>query len=551
MKQWWIKHGKSVGGLLMVYVLTTVPFLTRYPYNWDAAQFELSLQHFSIHMHQPHPPGYLLFVAVAKVLSFGLGNHWAVVAESALFGAIAVVLLYVLTTEFWPEKRWVRLIITLGFILNPLFWLYRETGLTYTVDAAAVLALAWLCLGTLRYRQHKYFIASCIVLPVACGLRPSLLILLGPLWLLAAWHHKRNWKFVLIWSGVCLGLALAWVIPLIILSGGIGAYWTDSTKLYRTVTQATSLFAGAPLLNVWQQIKLMISTLVYSWNSVWVGLVMALILGTLHMRSRQNWLASWQQNRTMLLWVLAWVVPAFIVYGFIHLGQLGYLVFLIPLGYLGIGSVLVWLEQRFTLWQLVVGLGLAAHAVIFLWVKPGYGHPEYRPVTVEQRWLQTAARLAPNLFKLNRFVLAEHDETVAAYETMLATADPATTVIITVRDVMYPAAANNLAVRNSELFRELSVLGPDFQVIELAPQRNYFLTATSAAMATTYDNTVLVPDSTHTIIVAAHMLPDSVMPTNLILGREQLPNVTSRYYRGIMDKPWTFLGYTIERPADL
>lgn len=550
MRQWWQKHGSSALWLTALYGVTTIPFMTRFAYNWDAAQFELSLQNFSVHMHQPHPPGYLLFVGLAKALSLVLSNHWALVAESVLFGWVAVMLLYILATEIWPEQSWLRRFATLGFLLNPLFWFYRETGLTYTVDAAAGLAVAWLCLGTLRYRRHSYFIANSIVVPLACGFRPSLLVLLAPLWLLAAWHHKRNWRFVLLWAGVALAIALAWFIPLLVLSGGVTAYFIDSGKLYSNVSGQTSIFAGASLSSIWQQIRLLLSTLLYSWNSVVIALLGSAVLGVWRWR-QIGWRTGWLVHNKMILWVLAWILPATLLYSFVHLGQLGYVVFLIPVGYIGALPALQWLQRRSQFWWIVGLVILLTHALIFLWIKPGYGHPEYRPVTTAQHWLQTAARVAPNLFKLNRTVLAEHDATMMAYQTVLSTADPTTTVIVAVRDVTYPAAANNLPVRNAELFRELSLLAPAILTIEVAPQRNYYLSARTATMSTTYDTTIIVPDTTHTVIIAAHMLPDGMLPKSMFVERTALPSVTSRYYRGIMDKPWRFLGYTIERSADL
>lgn len=550
MRLWWQKHGVSALWLAVLYAVTTIPFVTRYAYNWDAAQFELSLQNFSVHMHQPHPPGYLLFVGLAKVFSLALSDHWALVTESAWFGLVAVVLLYVFVKGIWPEPSGLHWFVALGFLLNPLFWFYRETGLTYTVDAAAGLAVAWLCLGTLRYRRHSYFIAHSLVVPLACGFRPSLLVLLAPLWLLAAWHHKRNWRFVLLWTGVALAVALAWFIPLVMLSGGITAYFIDSGKLYSNVSSQTSIFAGASLSSIRQQIWLLLSTLLYSWNSVVIALLGSVVLGVWRWR-QIGWHTGWLVHRKLVLWILAWILPALLLYSFVHLGQLGYVVFLIPVGYIGAIPALKWLQHRSHFWWVAGLIILLTHALIFLWVKPGYGHPEYRPVTTAQHWLQTAARVAPNLFKLNRTVLAEHDATMAAYQAILSTADPTTTVIIAVRDVTYPAAANKLPVRNAELFRELSLLEPAFLTIEVAPQRHYYLSARAATMTTTYDTTILVPDTTHTIIIAAHMLPDDVLPNDMFVERSVLPNVTSRYYRGIMDKPWSFLGYTIQRSADL
>lgn len=40
---------------------------TRYSYNWDSSQFERGVEHFDISRHQPHPPGYPLWILASKV----------------------------------------------------------------------------------------------------------------------------------------------------------------------------------------------------------------------------------------------------------------------------------------------------------------------------------------------------------------------------------------------------------------------------------------------------------------------------------------------------
>ena len=48
------------------------PYRARMLYNWDAVQFALALTEFDVAKHQPHPPGYLLYVGLGR-----LANRWA------------------------------------------------------------------------------------------------------------------------------------------------------------------------------------------------------------------------------------------------------------------------------------------------------------------------------------------------------------------------------------------------------------------------------------------------------------------------------------------
>ena len=49
-------------------VATRLPFRARLLPTWDAVQFALALTEYDIVKHQPHPPGYVLYVAVVRAL---------------------------------------------------------------------------------------------------------------------------------------------------------------------------------------------------------------------------------------------------------------------------------------------------------------------------------------------------------------------------------------------------------------------------------------------------------------------------------------------------
>ena len=50
--------------LSLLTVLSRLPYRARMLYNWDAVQFALALGEYDVVKHQPHPPGYILYVAL-------------------------------------------------------------------------------------------------------------------------------------------------------------------------------------------------------------------------------------------------------------------------------------------------------------------------------------------------------------------------------------------------------------------------------------------------------------------------------------------------------
>src|SRR5262245_7477501 len=63
--------------LSLLTVLSRLPYRARIPYNWDAVQFALALNEYDISKHQPHPPGYILYVALGHLVKAWLRDPTA------------------------------------------------------------------------------------------------------------------------------------------------------------------------------------------------------------------------------------------------------------------------------------------------------------------------------------------------------------------------------------------------------------------------------------------------------------------------------------------
>jgi hypothetical protein len=81
--------------------LAGLTLATRWPYRlrllptWDAVQFALALERYDVVRHQPHPPGYILYVALARLVGRMVGDPTIALGCLAVAArALAVLLLY-------------------------------------------------------------------------------------------------------------------------------------------------------------------------------------------------------------------------------------------------------------------------------------------------------------------------------------------------------------------------------------------------------------------------------------------------------------------------
>src|SRR5712671_4258610 len=122
-------------GLFLLTLLTRIPFATAFLFHWDSVNYALALQQFNIYQDQPQLPGYILYVALGKVINYFVANaNVTYVGLSIVSSAVAVLVLYVLASEMFDET--VGLWASLFLLTSPLFWFNGEIALPYCLDLA-------------------------------------------------------------------------------------------------------------------------------------------------------------------------------------------------------------------------------------------------------------------------------------------------------------------------------------------------------------------------------------------------------------------------------
>ena len=414
------------GGLAALTLLSRWPYRSRMLYNWDAVQFALALREFDVAKHQPHPPGYLLYVALGRLLNIPLADpNLAYVGLAMLFSAATTVTVYWLARALY-ERATAASAATL-LAVSPLFWFYGSVGLTYAGEAFGASLVAAFAYGALR-GDARYLYWGAVTLGLAGGLRPSMLVLLFPLCLGCAIVGIRGARRLALAAALMLGAVLLWFLPLVWLTGGLDAYLRASTQLYGSVVMPTSVLGGA--------INVTLSQARYVLASVVVGLgPLALAAFALPLYARRS---GWGRADWFLL---AWIAPPAVFYTLVHFGQAGYVLTFLP--------GLVILLSRALVEAVAAGSerlrrpnwrwGLTAAAIVplclvstgfFVSARPVPRHFENR---TGDAWVWRARDEAHDwIMSRTAAALREHEAVIRTYvETIRAVYDPEDTALLT------------------------------------------------------------------------------------------------------------------------
>ncbi|MBW2269543.1 MAG: hypothetical protein JRH16_13290 [Deltaproteobacteria bacterium] len=199
-------------------------------WHWDEFQLAYAVRDFDLARHQPHPPGYYLFVVAGRALDALLGDPFLALrcVSGLAIAAFASMAIGAPAAGTTPIARGLWVAAAAGFgLASPLTQRFGVAALTYAAEGA--IWMGWLlALGQRPRARGRLVLAATAGL--AGGVRPTLALWAGAM-LLFDVARRRDWR-----SLAGLGLAGAaggalWVIPLLWESGGIAAYRADAGPL--------------------------------------------------------------------------------------------------------------------------------------------------------------------------------------------------------------------------------------------------------------------------------------------------------------------------------
>ncbi|MBP2046980.1 protein O-mannosyl-transferase family [Methanobacterium aggregans] len=427
--------------LIITILITRIPFMSKFLYEWDSANYALAFTNYNIVQQQPHPPGYLFYVALGRGFNYVFNDpNTSLIALAIFFSALSAVLLYFMTKEIFSRR--VGIASSILFIFNPLIWFYGEIASIYIFEAFFSILIAYSCYKLFR-GDERFIYLSAMVLGLAGGFRTDLVEFMFPLWVLCILYAKPSFiKFIKGMAVFALSI-LSWLIPTALSVGGIHQY----LQLLRSTSAAadyTSIIFGA---SISQQILNSGACIIWSL----LGLTVIGILTVLYfLIKRRNVLKNnlvFHLKKPLTLFFLLWAGPAFIFYLLIYVVKPGYLltcipVFMVMLAYI-MNRVSGFINIKFP--EVSAKKVLASILVIYAllnaayFIYPGDIHngdtwetPMDKMSTTQEIWFDLDVGLIYNNAKIS----ANDENTALHIQNILniSNSDPSSTIII-IRDI--------------------------------------------------------------------------------------------------------------------
>jgi hypothetical protein len=307
---------KAAAALALAFVLAHLPFLPSSLEDIDSVNFALGIRDFDVARHQPHPPGYPVYIGVAKTAVAVLGRFSGEIERSTLEAramgwislagaAIAILLLYRLLASFVDESS--ALAATALTAACPLFWymavrpMSDMAGFAAALAALACAARAWVEQGSKvpglqssrvpRFQSGQLIVLGSLLAAIAIGFRSQNAVLTLPFLVVVLMDRiGKGVAGALLGGSMAFAIgALAWGVPLIVASGGPSAY------LAALGSQAGEDFAGVDMLSVNPSPRLaadaLLRTLIYPWDAMPLGVIVVVLaaigVGVLVVRDRR------------------------------------------------------------------------------------------------------------------------------------------------------------------------------------------------------------------------------------------------------------------------
>ena len=290
---------RGVALLGIAFVALHVPFPPASLEDLDSINFALGVREFDVARHQPHPPGYPVFIFIAKAVHALVPSEArALSLVGVLTGALAIFALALLFQRLEHDQKAggrVALLAAALVVASPLFWVTSARPLSDLAGLAFALAVQALAVAA---RSRRTLLVAAAVAGLGAGLRSQVVWLTLPILLLAIVRQPSalRARSALGAAAAYLTAVLAWALPLIVLTGGLSAY------MRALFSQGAEDFTGVVMLWTTPTVRQLAATVQNTFVAPWgslpgaVAVLLCALLGAVVMVRRQPrslvWLAA-------------------------------------------------------------------------------------------------------------------------------------------------------------------------------------------------------------------------------------------------------------------
>jgi hypothetical protein len=260
---------KSLAAISLVFLAAHLAFLPPSLEDIDSVNFALGVADFDVSRHQPHPPGYPVFIGLSKASTSllrvahvrnpevkGLAI-WSAISGATMAFSLFALFQALVSVRPGSRSRWMAFCATLVVLMSPLFWFTALRPLSDTTGLALAIAAQALIVAVLTgLSGPSTLIWGGLLCGIAMGARSQTALLTLPLLVLAVLLPRSGLRpqnrFAAV-GAAALGV-LVWAVPLVVASGGLPEYaralgsqagedFSGVVMLWTTRTKAAALDA--------------------------------------------------------------------------------------------------------------------------------------------------------------------------------------------------------------------------------------------------------------------------------------------------------------------
>ena len=491
---------------IALFLISSFFFQSKFLYNWDAGQFALGTKNYSLSEHQPHPPGYFLFVLTGNFLNYGFDDiNTSFVFLNILAGLFAIIFLYkalyLLSSNevisFWGA---------LFFIVNPVFWFYHSVALTYTFEALLTIMLSYLTYRQLLKRLPA-LPASAFLTTFIAGFRPSVLIIALPFLISQIVYSEKKSRDL--WLGLLAGLAgsLVWFPVFVLKVGGI-------MPLYKFVISQLGVANATVVYNINHKLFIL-QSFVYALHLVLVFLLLFL---------KKTWFFIRKQRLFFLILAIIWQL---IVYLFLHFGDVGYILSIVPLFYLLLIPTLQQMSLNKRRMGLVCVILVGFQFYVFVFGMNFINHHKIKQLTFLD--------------------IKTHDNRVYNFINFLDKYNPEETLVILLRG-QYLASNGEVASYPYDDIRLLSYYLPDYKLYDLLGVKDIYFVAKNYTYSQKNQSDITVSSKIKDVIFLADYIHPEMRPVALRLNYlYDSPDTRNIYWGAFEQKEFEYNGMIFKK----
>jgi hypothetical protein len=257
----------------VVFLALHLPYLPASLEDLDSINFALGIRQFDVSRHQPHPPGYPVYIAVAKAAHAIAGSEVrALGLISVLSGTLGVIAVAWLFDLLSPDDRTPLGPLAAAALVmsSPLYWVTAARPLSDVMGLAAAVAVQAMAFAAVSTRG---LVAASFCAGLAAGIRSQVLWLTVPLvaYRCLTANPRRDGAAIPCGVAFLTGI-LAWFVPMVVATGGLDVYRRA------LVDQGAEDLSGVRMLWTTPTPRALADTLYYGFIAPWATWPTAIVV---------------------------------------------------------------------------------------------------------------------------------------------------------------------------------------------------------------------------------------------------------------------------------